>query len=184
MRRAVARQTTDADADGDADEGEAKRAEEEEVEGEWVLPWSVPPKHVSAVERIELAGAWNDLANIWYARGEWELAVECFRRSLFWNPEQTAALLNLSSMLARLGFERDATIVLAYYDDVHGGTMGGWDLDRERALRQSIRQGLALAASVPGAVGRTLGELRLADALHLLRGAPASARRMLRASLA
>jgi tetratricopeptide (TPR) repeat protein len=147
------------------------------------VPWSVPPVHVALPDRIELSGAWNDLANCWYARGEWELAIECFRRALYWNPEQTAALLNLASLLSRLGFERDAAIVMAYYSDVRGGTMGGWDEDRENVLRRSIRDGLALAETIPGANGETLGELRLSNRLHLLQNAPAQTRRVLRAVL-
>jgi hypothetical protein len=39
---------------------------------------------------------------MWYARGELELCVDCFRRSLFWNPEQTATLYNLAAILVEV----------------------------------------------------------------------------------
>jgi tetratricopeptide (TPR) repeat protein len=120
-----------------------------------------PPLGTHQDTRIALAGGWNDLANMWYARGEWELAIESFRRSLFWNPEQTATLINLASALVRLGFERDAAVVWDYYVDVEGGTMGGWDADKEDSLVSSIEDGIKLARALPGADGRTLGELQL-----------------------
>lgn len=123
---------------------------------------SHPPADTRSGERVALAGGWNDLGNMWYARGEWELALECFRRSLFWNPEQTATLINLTSLLVKLGFEGDAAVVWDYFVDVEGGTMGGWTAEREEALVASIESGLQLAQQLPGGAGRTLGELRLA----------------------
>eukprot|EP01138_Halocafeteria_seosinensis_P014890 gb/GECG01015200.1/.p1 GENE.gb/GECG01015200.1/~~gb/GECG01015200.1/.p1 ORF type:complete len:229 (+),score=41.30 gb/GECG01015200.1/:1-687(+) len=79
---------------------------------------------------------------MWYARGEWDMAIECFRKSLFWNPEQTATLLNLSSVLLELGFEKDAHQVMLYYDGIDGGTMGGWSHEREEMLRANIEEGI------------------------------------------
>jgi len=122
---------------------------------------SHPPLGTSPGTRVALAGGWNDLANMWYSRGEWEMAVECFRRSLFWNPEQTASLINLASLLVKLGFERDAAVVWDYFVDIDGGTMGGWTAEREEHLVSSIEEGIRLAASLPNSGGRTLGELRL-----------------------
>ena len=40
--------------------------------------------------------------NMWYARGELELCIDCFRRALFWNPEQTATLYNLATILVEV----------------------------------------------------------------------------------
>lgn len=91
-----------------------------DAERDEVVGVAVPPAEVDADTRVKLAGAWNDLAcvcrakwtlcaaqhacaaprrNMWYARGEWEVMFDCWRKSLFWNPEQTSALLNMASVL-------------------------------------------------------------------------------------
>ena len=136
-------------------EMEAYGDEELPGRGEWLRPelrWSPdtglsePPQGVTAAERVRLAGAWNDLANMWYARGEWETMFDCWRKSLFWNPEQTSSLLNMASVLVRLGFEDDANIVMNYYDDVGGGSQGGWSPEKEQVVRTAIARGLQAAA--------------------------------------
>ncbi|KAA0156091.1 hypothetical protein FNF31_05997 [Cafeteria roenbergensis] len=137
---------------------------------------SLPPPGTLPGTRVALSGGWNDLGNMWYSRGEWEMAMECFRRSLFWNPEQTATLVNTASLLVKLGFERDAAVVWDYFVDVDGGTMGGWTPEREEQLVASIEEGIRLAARLPGARGRTLGELRLTGEMPDVAAIQAAAR--------
>jgi hypothetical protein len=152
------------------------------------------PFGVSLDDRVLLAGGWNDLgcdclwggrtfllvvacafsqmtssasrcSNMWYARGEWELCLDCFRRSLFWNHGHTSTLLNLAGVMVKLGFERDARSVMEYYDVIQGGTMGGWKPDKENAIRSAIDRGLKLAES-PRNGGRTRGEIQLFGPLN------------------
>lgn len=126
---------------------------------------SEPHASVTVGERIGLSGAWNDLGNMWYARGEWEITMECFRRSLYWNPEQTATLINLMSVLVKLGFEHDAAVVWRYYVAIDGGSMGGWELPREEQLMRSIQRGID-AAAVADLPGLTSGQVLLRAAME------------------
>ena len=138
-----------------------------------VPPWT------TVGERVALAGGWNDLGSLWIARGEWEMAVECLRRALFWNPEQTASLLNLAGLLTRLGFENDAQVVMNFYDAIHGGTMGRFDRENgDGLIRKGIRAGLRQVARMPATKGRTLGELQLLGQLDQILEEEADRRRV------
>ncbi len=52
------------------------------------------------------------------------------------------------TLVLQLGLERDADVVMNFYDSVHGGTAGGWSPDMEEALRVNIRKGYAVCVCV------------------------------------
>jgi hypothetical protein len=124
------------------------------------MTWGPSVLHATLARFPSYAHVEHFHSNMWYARGEWELCLDCFRRSLFWNHAHTSTLLNLAGVMVKLGFERDARSVMEYYDVIQGGTMGGWKPDKENAIRSAIDRGLKLAES-PRNGGRTRGEIQL-----------------------
>lgn len=81
---------------------------------------------------------------MWYARGEWELMLDCFRKTLFYHREHSSTLVNLISQLLQLGFPRDARAVMRYYDSIGYGDKG-WTPRQEAALREAIARDVAEA---------------------------------------
>lgn len=109
--------------------------------------------------RVGLAARWNDLSNVWFAQASWQLAFLCLKRALYWNPEHTAALLNMAAMMIKLGFERDAQEVMHYYADIAGGTAGGWIPKQEQRMLAAITRGIQRADEHVPTQGATLGEV-------------------------
>lgn len=109
--------------------------------------------------RVGLAARWNDLSNVWFAQARWQLAFLCLKRALYWNPEHTAALLNMAAMMIKLGFERDAQEVMHYYVDIAGGTAGGWIPKQEQRMLAAITRGIQRADEHAPTQGATLGEV-------------------------
>jgi hypothetical protein len=56
-------------------------------------------------------------------------------------PDTARACRPCGRLSCQTGLERDADVVMSFYDSVHGGTAGGWSPSREEALRATIRRG-------------------------------------------
>lgn len=89
-------------------------------------PTSPDPElaELQARRRTALSSAWNDLGNMWFARGEMGIAVDCFRKSLFWEPWRSSTLANIFGLLDGSGETRDADIIASYRRAMAGEEAG------------------------------------------------------------
>jgi len=97
----------------------------------------------------------NDLGNVWRVKGETSLAVECFRKALSLEIQNTDALLNLACSLHNVGHSQDAEHLLRTALEVvpnsvlHHFTLGNVLIaqDEVDAAAQSFQTALSLQPS-------------------------------------
>ena len=54
---------------------------------------------------------WCARSNVWFARGDWQVVMQCLRRALWWNPASDTALANMAGLMWELGCRDDAAQV-------------------------------------------------------------------------